>query len=117
MPLHVCVNIPGNRGAEAPLRAALRALEPECPAGECWFVTVIDDHHIADPGATVFRAYDSPDRNVPPVEGWIFRKEGGQTGPTRPVYWKSVPFLPGASDELWTAEVAKALRALLRAVR
>jgi hypothetical protein len=116
MPLHVCVNIPANRRAEAPLRDALRALETACPAGECWFVTVVNDHHVADPAATVFRAYDSSDRNVPPVEGWLYRKEGGQTGPAKPIYWRSVPFPQGASNELWASEVAEAVRALLRAV-
>jgi hypothetical protein len=116
MSLQYAVNIPSRRAVEACLLAALRTLEAECPPGEHWFVAVIEDPHATDPIATVFRAYDSGLRIVPPVEGWTYRGDGGQTGPKRPAYWKPMPYFSRISGEQWVAEVTEKVRALLKAL-
>jgi hypothetical protein len=114
MPLQFAVNIARERAVDAALRVVLKTLEPECPAGEHWFVTVTDGRNAAEPEATVFRAYDSRMRIVPPVEGWAYREDAGRIGLKRPVYSKPVPFLPGVAAEQWAAEVAVEVKALLR---
>jgi hypothetical protein len=114
MPLQVVVNIAKQRPGEGALRVALKKLEPECPPGEHWFVTVIGGPGSGDPVVSVFRAFDSGTRSVPPVEGWVYRLEGGHARLKRPLYWKPVPCFARISSEQWTAEVAEHVRTLLR---
>lgn len=116
MPLVTLVYIVSKLALHEQLETALRRAEADCPAGETWLVTVVEDANHLAPGLTVFRHSQSGSRKVSPVVSWTFREDARSGGRNVPLYWKPIPF-GTMSDREWVEDAQHELRNLLRALR
>lgn len=95
------------------LVAAIEALEPLCPFPGGCRIFIGEDQARPDPGITVHPHSPAPLEEVPGWRGHLESRPQGEI----PVYWKSVPRLPGDTSESWSEKVAFTVRCLLEALR